>query len=337
MRTPDMILRAQGFPTMIDVRGRNSIADLLPPSKRRPGLYALEFANGSYYIGQALDPVRRFAQHRTNVGGIVRYAFQPCRSVHLNAAEKRSIRYAERCELPLTNRVHVSRVTGISDLDSVVSPLMQTRWTPGAPFREPKPVVLPPDSALRIRSCQRMERLERDVHYPAVLACLREFATCTPFPRSTQLSFWSLSCLPATGAGEYRRYAALSAAMMEVLVLGWFRSEPTSTWGFVNVSRSICMQRYRTLGALRKHLPYIRVSSERAYRDAGQDQLRLQASSIEELTLLLQRRTIARAAGDLLLRLMRARPTIYSQYHCPDLADAVLARTSKMQVRVARV
>ena len=78
---------------------------------------------------------------------------------------------------------------------------------------------------------------------------------------------------------------------------------------------------------LRKHLPGIEVSSDRAYSDAGSDQLRLHASSIAALTALLQRRTIAKAAWDLLLRLMRARPTIYAQYHCPDLADAVLSRT----------
>ena len=53
-----------GFPAPTDVRGRRSIADLLPKSRDRRGIYLLEFSDGTFYIGQALNVVRRFGQHR---------------------------------------------------------------------------------------------------------------------------------------------------------------------------------------------------------------------------------------------------------------------------------
>ena len=60
-----------GFPTPTDVRGRRSIADLLPKSRDRCGIYLLAFSDGTFYIGQALDVVRRFSQHRKQHDNIV--------------------------------------------------------------------------------------------------------------------------------------------------------------------------------------------------------------------------------------------------------------------------
>lgn len=311
-----------GFPALIDVRGRNSIADLFTERTRRAGLYFLQFENGSCYIGQAIDPVRRFAQHRITVGGIAAYSFQPCHKAKLNDEERDRIWRAERSGLPLTNRVHVANIAGDRDLDLVISSEQQEKWLRGDPgLREPRPVRIPSDSALRRRTCQNVARLEADENYRAILACLRTFMKCVPFPQSTQLSFWSLSCLPSTGSGPHKRYAGVNAAMMEVLVVGGRSKE---TWGFVNVSRSLCLDRYGTLQELRRQLPSARLYADRAYRDAGQDQIRVETSSIEGLKTLLRQPAITAAAKHLMLRVMRARPTIYAKYHAPDLADRVL-------------
>lgn len=44
------VLSELGFPTPTDVRGRRSIADLLPKTRARCGIYLLEFSDGTFYI-----------------------------------------------------------------------------------------------------------------------------------------------------------------------------------------------------------------------------------------------------------------------------------------------
>lgn len=96
-----------GFPALVDVRGRRSIADLLPKSRNRCGIYLLEFSEGLFYIGQALDVVRRFSQHRKQHDNIVRWSFRPVNRRNLDAVERELIHCAPSLGLALTNKVHV--------------------------------------------------------------------------------------------------------------------------------------------------------------------------------------------------------------------------------------
>lgn len=56
-----------------EVRGRLSISDLFPVSRGRCSIYLLKYADQTYYIGQAVDAVRRFSQHRKNYDNITHY------------------------------------------------------------------------------------------------------------------------------------------------------------------------------------------------------------------------------------------------------------------------
>jgi hypothetical protein len=44
----------------------------------------LNFSAETFYIGQAIDIVRRFSQHRKNYNNIVKFCFQPFRKGKLN-------------------------------------------------------------------------------------------------------------------------------------------------------------------------------------------------------------------------------------------------------------
>lgn len=105
-----------GFPDPIDVCGRRSIADLLPKSRDRCGIYLLEFSDGLFYIGQALDVVRRFSQHHKQHSNIVRWSFRPVKRGNLDSVERELIYRAPALGLTLTNKVHVSHVVGETDL-----------------------------------------------------------------------------------------------------------------------------------------------------------------------------------------------------------------------------
>ena len=64
------------FDQHLDVKGRISVSHLFPKSKPRCGIYLLSFSDDTFYIGQAIDAVKRFSQHRKKYDNIVKLWFQ---------------------------------------------------------------------------------------------------------------------------------------------------------------------------------------------------------------------------------------------------------------------
>ena len=121
-----------------DVEGRFSISDLFPKSRSRCGIYLLRFSNETYYIGQAVDAVRRFSQHRKSYSDIIFYWFQEVEKFQLNLVEQRLIRDGEKNGLLLTNKTFVSNVIGETDLDFIISKEEQEFWLQNT---APKPLL----------------------------------------------------------------------------------------------------------------------------------------------------------------------------------------------------
>ncbi|MDF1521757.1 MAG: hypothetical protein P1P87_02920 [Trueperaceae bacterium] len=146
--------------------------------------------------------------------------------------------------------------------------------------------------------------------------------SAVPFPRTTEYSFWSVSCLPSTGGSAWPRLVCVNAAMMELFVVGAVK-DGSSTWGFVNVALDVLDSApggRRSL--LRRHRNVeIRTTT---YRDAGAHQAQLYFDTEEDGAHLLFDPAVHRAAGALALRVMRRRATIYGKYHCKPLADRAL-------------
>ncbi len=76
------------FDQHLDVKGRISVSDLFPKSKSRCGIYLLNFSDETFYIGKAIDAVRRFSQHRKNYNNILKLWFQPIRKDELDETEQ---------------------------------------------------------------------------------------------------------------------------------------------------------------------------------------------------------------------------------------------------------
>lgn len=97
------------------------MADLHKP-RERCGIYVLGFANGERYVGQAVDVVRRFSQHRKNHGDITHMSFRQVEKAELNEVERHCIHTLEAQGLRLRNISHMSVVQGERDLDLVIAP-----------------------------------------------------------------------------------------------------------------------------------------------------------------------------------------------------------------------
>ena len=113
---------------------------------------------------------------------------------------------------------------------------------------------------------------------------------------------------------------------MELFVVGYTKGSAgqRERWGFVNVASDVLLDKFGTEAKLRRTFPTLELR-ESSYRDGGQHQISLACFSYHDLDTLLKDQRVQIAAGHLALRVMRKRATIYSKFHCKQLADRALA------------
>ena len=318
-----------GFPTPTDVAGLKTVAHLFGSSKPRCGIYLLVLPSERFYIGQAVDVVRRFSQHVKMHERIEKFSFIPTTKNKLDAQEKALIFAAESSGLTLVNVVHVSNPYGESDLDALVSPDEITAWLQD-PFQQneadfsTQPIELPIAHVARCEANYARYKDNRLFDSATVLLHLY-LDSAVPFPRRTEYTFWSVSCLPSANRSKFPRLLCLSASVMELLCLGYYKDPELAgeLWGFVNVASDVLFDAYGSEAAFQQAHPHIAVRRV-SYRDAGQHQVNLEAYLRNDMFDLLNDEAVTNAAAELCVRLMRKRATIYSKFHCPQLVDAAL-------------
>lgn len=334
------LLMQLGFPEPTEVGGLRTLVHMFGARKPRTGVYALVLPQDRVYVGQATDVVRRFAQHRLAHEAIEAFAFVPVRRAQLDDRERELIYAAERLGLRLTNIVHVSDVDGESDLDLVVPPVLQERWLrdPGQVNAQERGDVamleLPP--AQRDRYADRFARLRASPMGPAAINLLAAYLEgCVPLPRTTEYSFWSVSCLPAPRTAAGGRLLCVSAGVIELLtVFDTFDEVGRATVsGFVNVAGDVLeaeqSRRHELAGQV------VEIDFRPApYRFAGQDVVGIDFEGECMGAEALADPVIQRAAGALMMRVMRKRGTIYTKFHCRQLAEAALLRTTQTETSV---
>jgi hypothetical protein len=111
--------------------------------------------------------------------------------------------------------------------------------------------------------------------------------------------------------------------MMEVFVIGHFAGSPNQLWGLINVASDVLFEAFGSEEKFSRVFPSPEIVYGH-YRDAGQYQVSLPTSSNACLANLLRHTFVQKAAAALALWVMRKRPTIYGNYHCKQLADAIL-------------
>ena len=116
------------FSKCIYAFNRRTISDCFAKSSRT-GIYILHFSNGEYYVGQAKDVVRRYDQHRMKHLDIEYISFKKTKIRELNELERQTLKILENQKRVLRNISLASILRGNTDLDEVVSPEDQEKWT----------------------------------------------------------------------------------------------------------------------------------------------------------------------------------------------------------------
>ena len=317
-----------GFPEPVEIGHLRTVAHLFGTRKLRSGVYALLLPGDRVYIGKAIDLVRRFAQHRLAHEVIDGYTFLRAPALEMDATERACIAAAERLGLWLANVALVKDVAGETDLDMVVAQAVQDRWVrdPFAVNLEEDPVTerieLPPAQVDRYR--RHFERLrERSYGAEAIRLLATYLMGAVPFPRTTEYSFWSVSCLPSTRVPSGQRIVVVNAGVIELFVLS-SESDPASKelFGFVNVDADVWLDEFGSEKAFERRHPDV-VGYDATYRYAA-DIVQLHADRPEDMAGLLCDARVQRAAGALALRIMRQRATIFTKFHAKLLAEAAI-------------
>lgn len=321
------------FPAWREVRGRQSVADLFKP-KERCGIYVLGFEDGERYVGQAVDVVARFNQHRKTHPDISHLTFKRVPKVDLDPVEQGHIRHLEAMSLRLRNIAHMSVVSGERDLDLVVTPEQQEQWLNQEATELPDEAAHVQDHDLRRRYRRRFERLLTLPHAQDALLVLGLYLeTVVPFYRRTELSFWAVSCLPNTGAPEGSTLLfRVNLNMQEVFSL--FTTE-AGLWGSFHLAASPYQAE---LGPdwMTQLNEMAWEASDHTYAPGGQDQFNLYGEGFQGLVDLLMDRTHSRAMRLLNLRLMRKGATYYGRYHSLDLVDAAIQVVTDRESELVR-
>lgn len=320
-------LRTLGFPPLVDVVDRNTIARLLRKSQRRSGIYVLALEGGMFYIGLARDVVRRFGAHRRKFGSrLIAFAFRPTLICEMESFEREAIKYAEQSRLPLEQTEWKSEVFGATDLDSILTESEFTAWRSTPEPSYTKDVWKAPqfEDGRVSRDNQRLAALSARKDCDDIVALLSTFARlCIPAARSTAHDFWSISSLPSTNSSTSPRLVCVSAHVMEVFVLGYDKGASDSVWGFIVAAASPLVTEFGTLRAAAKRLRVddIEVSN---YKSAGHDQCIVSFSGLSTARRLIVHDVVRDAVGLLLYRVMRKGTTRYANVHCTTLANAIL-------------
>ncbi len=236
---------------------------------------------------------------------------------------------AETAKMVLTNVIHVADVTGESDLEQLIAPPILERWltNPRAQNRHDvgtKPIQLPLGQETRFEG--KFQRLQQHpLHRVAVAQLYLYLEATVPYPRLTEYSFWSVSCMPSTNQQYWPRLLCVSASVMEIFCLGYYKDPELRgvSWGFVNVASDVLFRAFGGQAEFSAVFPEVEVRKS-TYRDGGQHQVGLCTSTQNDMTALLSNEAVTAAAATLCMRLMRKRATIYFKFHCPQLVNAAM-------------
>lgn len=191
------------------------------PADERCGIYVIEFDDGTKYVGQSIDVVKRFrnhthgSNHHESWGDVVALSFAPAPPLELDILEKQVIQSQLSAGVLLRNRSGVLASEGPSPLDLVVTVTEQKHWVLGD--WDP----LPPDHAAFVAAAEASGpiKLEKNAPPEVAQAVIKDIAFTLghiiPVAPETEKTYWTLSDYPSTAGG---RYATLNTGILEFLV-----------------------------------------------------------------------------------------------------------------------
>lgn len=289
------------------------------------GIYVLEFEDGARYVGQTVNIVSRYAQHRRKHGDIVAFSFAPCAVALLDVYERLVIKYMEE-EFSLRNKKLTDLPGGHGEFrfQTQAGNALQLPWD-----REKRATVLaePRGSPLK-----RYWELATRPDYPVIRRQLARYVHETiPGPNQAGGSLWSLTALPSTGQRKgVRRLFTLNAGSVEVLFVTErdLHSGGTQLEWRMNLSLRGLPETLRGPNGVR--IRGTKFNETDHYRSVGP---LMAATSVgtDGFASALNQKYIVDAAYRLNVMLMRRSTSVYAKFHNHSFAFDVLREAYSLQ------
>ena len=322
----EVTLGGLGFSKVYSVQGRASVADLF--RKNRCGIYVLHFANGAFYVGQAVDVVRRYAQHRHTHKDIHYISFKRVGKRNLNIEEKAVVLYLERAGFQLRNIQIVSFSYGETDFDLIMSREEQQHWLEDLSYRglDNERVV---DDRLRSLYNSKYQKFQQMPSASEVTDVLREYVQGSiPAIKRSEISFWMCSCILKNINGAFY-HCRLNVGFQTTLEIF---SQENSLYFRWFITRTLAKESLNHFGQpLRRLVSETFNRSTPYYTDyagliqGGQDQVFIDVKDTENALKFLQKNPkVILAFRRFNLGLMQKSPCPWGRFHCLDLADQLV-------------
>ena len=315
-----------GFDKYFYAKGMRSIAGQFTQNNRC-GIYILHFENREFYVGLAIDVVNRYAQHRQNHKDIEFVSFKEVAKAKLADIERQTVFSLERLNKPLRNINIVSTIIGDTDLDLIIPKAEQDIWINKELTLEEIETERFEYPVLRAKYEKKYQKLSQHPLKDEIFSYTRAYTLTTiPFPKKTEYSFWSISCLPATNQVNLVR---TNIYWQETFVISDYKFDENLPHSEANTGLEILI--WVTKSVLEKHNLFSSLKEkfrtleffDYNHSSGGQDQ---QCIGIEgfEFNDFLFTEGVIESCRTFNLRLMRKGGCIWNRYHCFHLADTAL-------------
>lgn len=320
--TVKKVLSDYNFSDFTWIYCRPTVADLFKPDKRC-GIYVFRFRNNEFYVGQAVDVIRRYVQHLKIHDDIQEISFKTFPENQFNKVEQEIVKTLEKKKVKLRNINLTSTPKGETDLDLIIPTAQQEHWlTSNTQHKLGEHLIDQPD--LQSKYTKKFQQLlKREDFHDFVFPFLKEyFSRCVIQPAKTELSFWSLTCLPFQNRNHID-LCRLNLFWCEVLTI-FVRQYEDYTYSF-HLTKSLLTKTY--LKELHKQIKTLGCD-DHFYIRGGPDQFRIFVQDFDDAMKILQDNQIVRAIKIFNLRQMQKGATVYGRYHCIDLAKLLLTEHS---------
>ncbi len=310
------------FDKHIDVTHRHSISDAIKDADSC-GIYILDFADGTYYVGQAVDVRRRFLQHKKNFDDIVAVHFRHVNKQDLDTVERDMIAKLE--VIAKVRNIRYASMPDISnsDLDELISRETQDAWLANndTPITFIRKRVVDDDLRQKYESKYRKVTENREFIKYCIPVLKKYVSKCIIEPYLTELTYWGSSAVNSC-RNKCIVFTRINVRFQEVFTLGYhyLKKIPVYSW---HVALSPFMDK-ETDQYNFEPIPKTIYLGEDFYPSGGEDQFLVEAYSLDDALDLLDNPVFLTAAKSFNLACLRKGAQPYAKYHCSQIADLIL-------------
>lgn len=318
-----MALEAEGFSKHLEVKGYPSIAHMFPNKRKRCGIYVLHFTNGECYVGQSVDVVKRYSQHRKRHTDIERLSFMLIPRDALTPKEIAVIRTLSDIGLPLRNINIVDFSYAHTDFETVMPLDEQLRWRDNPSYIDAAG-DRPEDLRQRSLYAENFKLLSLRPMADEIIHVAAQYVHwCIPAYQRSELSFWSCTARPKGPI-----YVRINTGWQTVFDAGisgdkpWYKFYLTEDqaisalgWSYLGASFNSLV---RIPGTPRMRLEFSELKA------GGINQTPVVISTSRQCLKRLETEKFVLSVRAFNLGLIQKSPCMWSRNHCFDLADRLV-------------